>query len=90
MDDPFSAWTSFGPGNIRNPLLLHIAGKDKFVPPEAQAKILAGLSGHSQVAVHVYPGVDHAFARMGGHSWDARAATIANGRSAELLTRTIG
>jgi carboxymethylenebutenolidase len=77
-------------GGIKAPLILHIAERDKFVPPEAQAKILSGLSGHGQVAVHVYPGVDHAFARMGGHSWDARAATIANGRSAELLARTIG
>jgi carboxymethylenebutenolidase len=74
---------------IKAPLILHIAEKDKFVPPEAQAKILAGLSGHGQVAVHVYPGVDHAFARMGGHSWDARAATIANGRSAELLAKVL-
>ncbi|WP_207539326.1 dienelactone hydrolase family protein [Sabulicella rubraurantiaca] len=70
---------------IRGPLLMHIAEKDKFVPPEAQAKILSGLSGNSKVTAHVYPGVDHAFARMGGHAWDARAATIANGRTAEFL-----
>ncbi len=77
-------------GAIRTPLILHIAEKDKFVPPEAQAQILDGLKGHPQVAVHVYPGVDHAFARMGGHAWDARAATIANGRTAELLARVLG
>lgn len=77
-------------GHIRAPLILHIAEKDKFVPPEAQAAILEGLKGHGQVAAHVYPGVDHAFARMGGHAWDARAATIANGRTAELLARVLG
>jgi carboxymethylenebutenolidase len=66
-------------GGIRKPLMLHIAEQDKFVPPEARAKILAGLQGHP-----------HAFARMGGHSWDARAATIANGRTAELLAKTLG
>lgn len=77
-------------GNIRKPLILHIAEKDKFVPPEAQAKILEGLKGHAQTSCYVYPGVDHAFARMGGHAWDARAATIANGRTAELLARTLG
>jgi carboxymethylenebutenolidase len=77
-------------GNIRAPLILHIAEKDKFVPPEAQAKILEGLKGNSQVSCYVYPGVDHAFARMGGHAWDARAATIANGRTAELLARVLG
>ena len=77
-------------GNIRAPLLLHVAGKDKFVPPEAQAKILEGLKGHPQVACHVYPWADHAFSRRGGHSYDARAATIADGRSAELLMRVLG
>ncbi|HYZ33436.1 MAG TPA: dienelactone hydrolase family protein [Crenalkalicoccus sp.] len=77
-------------GNIKHPLMLHIAEKDRFVPPEAQAKILAALKGHPQVRVYVYPGVDHAFARMGGHSWDARAATIANGRSVELLAAVLG
>lgn len=77
-------------GAIKAPLILHIAERDKFVPPEAQAKILEGLKGHRQVSAHVYPGVDHAFARMGGHSWDARAAAIANGRSAELLARVLG
>ena len=77
-------------GGIKKPLLMHIAEQDKFVPAEAQKKILDGLKGHKQVAAHVYPGVDHAFARMGGHSWDARAATIANGRTAELLARVLG
>jgi carboxymethylenebutenolidase len=77
-------------GNVKAPLILHIAEKDKFVPPEAQAKIMEGLKGHPQASVHVYPGVDHAFARMGGHSWDARAATIANGRTAELLAKVLG
>jgi carboxymethylenebutenolidase len=77
-------------GAIKAPLILHIAEKDKFVPPEAQAKILEGLKGHAQASVHVYPGVDHAFARMGGHAWDARAATIANGRTAELLAKVLG
>lgn len=72
-------------GRITRPLLMHIAEQDKFVPPEAQAKILAGLKGHPLVACHVYPGVDHAFARVGGHAYDARAATIANGRTAEFL-----
>ncbi|MFZ6761506.1 dienelactone hydrolase family protein [Pseudoroseomonas sp. WGS1072] len=75
---------------IGKPLLLHIAEKDRFVPEEARKKIQAGLAGNSHAAVHVYPGVDHAFARMGGHSWDGRAATIANGRTAELLAKALG
>lgn len=77
-------------GGIRNPLLLHIAGRDRFVPPEAQAKIVEGLRGHAAAEAHVYPWADHAFSRRGGHSYDARAAAIADGRSAELLSRVLG
>lgn len=76
--------------NLRAPVLLHIAEQDKFVPAEAREAIVKGLAGNPRAAVHVYPGVDHAFARLGGHSWDARAATIANGRSAEFLVAHLG
>ncbi|WP_419896356.1 dienelactone hydrolase family protein [Roseomonas sp. USHLN139] len=79
-----------GADRISNPLLMHIAELDRFVPAEARSAIQQGLAGKAEAAVHVYPGVDHAFARMGGHSWDGRAATIANGRTAELLARTLG
>ncbi len=75
---------------LRAPVLAHIAEKDKFVPPEAQAAIQAGLAGNPMATVMVHPGVDHAFARIGGHSYDGRAATIAGGRSAEFLVRHLG
>ena len=67
--------------NITKPLLMHVASKDQFVPPEAQEKIKAGLSGHPQVTLHVYGGQDHAFARVGGEHYDKAAADLANGRS---------
>ena len=35
--------------NLSSPLLLHIAGNDKFCPPEAQAQIHAGLNGNPLV-----------------------------------------
>jgi carboxymethylenebutenolidase len=75
---------------IRAPLLMHIAAGDKFVPPEAQAAIVAGVAANTAVAAHVYPAVEHAFARVDGVHFDARAATIANGRTAELLARVLG
>jgi carboxymethylenebutenolidase len=75
---------------VRAPLLMHIAEGDKFVPPAAQAKILTGVKGAPAIAAHVYPGVEHAFARVDGVHFDARAATIANGRTAELLARVLG
>ena len=74
-------------GNISTPLLLHIASKDGFVPPEAQEKIKAGLAGHAQVTVHVYEGNDHAFARVGGEHYDPAAAELANSRSLDHFKR---
>ncbi len=71
--------------NITKPLLLHMASKDQFAPPEAQEKIKAGLAGHPQVTLHVYEGQDHAFARIGGDHYDQGAAELANQRSLDLL-----
>ena len=70
---------------IKKPAMLHIAAKDQFVPPEAQAKIVKGLHGRKDVTVHVYPGVDHAFARIGGQHYDKAAADLANSRTAEFF-----
>ena len=67
--------------SITKPLMLHVASKDQFVPPEAQAQIKSGLSGHPQVTMHVYEGQDHAFARQGGEHYNAAAAQSANDRS---------
>jgi len=70
---------------IRKPLMLHIAGKDQFVPPEAQRKIRDGLSGNSHVTLHVYPEMDHAFARVGGAHYDKACADLANGRTSTFF-----
>ena len=77
-------------GNIRAPLLVHVADEDKFFPPEGRAKVVAGLKDSPHAHVYVYPHADHAFARVGGTHWQARAATIANGRSAEALAAALG
>lgn len=70
--------------NITTPLLLHIAEKDEFVPPEAQAKIVNGLKGHSQAATYSYP-ADHAFSREGGAHYDETCAALANQRTKDFL-----
>jgi carboxymethylenebutenolidase len=72
---------------IKKPLLMHIAAEDKFVPKEAQDAIKKALAGNKNVSLHVYPGVDHAFAREGGQHWNAAAAQLANQRTAEFLQR---
>lgn len=68
-------------GNIKKPLMLHIAELDKFVPAEAREKIVNHFKGNAQVTTHVYEGVDHAFARLNGDHYDAAAATLANSRT---------
>ena len=75
--------------NIRKPLLLHIAAKDQYCPPEAQAKIQASLKGNAHVAIHVYPGMDHAFARPGGQHYDKASADLANSRTAEFFRKNL-
>ena len=75
---------------ISRPLLMHVASKDQFVPPEAQEKIKAALGGHNQITLHVYEGQDHAFARVGGEHYDAAAANLANDRTLAFLKEHLG
>lgn len=75
---------------IKKPLLLHVAEKDQFVPPEAQAKIKDGLKGNAQVTIHLYAGMDHAFARVGGQHYDKKNADLANQRTAEFFKKNLG
>jgi carboxymethylenebutenolidase len=74
-------------GKIRKPLLLHIAAEDGFVPPPAQAQMIAGLKDNPNVTLHRYEGVDHAFARPGGKHFNRDAADLANSRTAEFFRR---
>ncbi|NUB26822.1 dienelactone hydrolase family protein [Azospirillum brasilense] len=76
--------------SITKPLLMHIAEKDQFVPAEAREKVLAAVKGNPNVTAHVYPGVDHAFARAGGAHFDAEAAELANGRTAAFFKQHLG
>ncbi len=77
-------------GNIGKPLLLHIAEKDQFCPPEAQSKITEAMAGVSAATAHSYAGVDHAFARIGGAHFDQAAADLANSRTAAFLSENLG
>jgi carboxymethylenebutenolidase len=71
--------------NLNSPLMLHIAGLDKFCPPEAQSQIHATLDANPLVTLHDYPDMDHAFARTGGEHYDAAAAELANLRTLEFF-----
>jgi carboxymethylenebutenolidase len=75
---------------VTRPLVLHIADKDEFFPPEGRAKVVAATAKHPQIRSYVYPNANHAFARVNGVHWDGRSAAIANGRSAEALASALG
>lgn len=75
---------------LTHPLLMHIAEKDQFVPPEAQQLILSALKDHPQIELHTYAGRDHAFAREGGAHYDAADAAKANGRSLTFFQKALG
>ena len=71
--------------NLASPLLLHIAGADKFCPPEARAQIHAALDKNPLVSIREYPGREHAFGRTGGEHYHAADAELANLRTLEFF-----
>jgi carboxymethylenebutenolidase len=75
---------------VRKPLVVHMAEKDEYFKPDAQAKVIAAAKGRANIATHSYPNAQHAFARAGGVHWLGRAAAIANDRSTEALAAALG
>jgi len=75
---------------ITKPTLLHIAGKDQFVPKEAQDVIVGALKDHPQVTLHTYPDMDHAFARTEGAHYDRANAELANARTETFFRQHLG
>ncbi len=70
---------------IKKPLMLHIAGKDEFVPADAQKQIHAALDDNTLVTLHDYPDRDHAFARVGGAHYNKADANLANTRTLDFF-----
>lgn len=76
--------------NLKGKLLLHIAANDHVCPPVVQEAIkaaVAPLGDRATAAVH--EGVGHAFARVGGATYDAVTAERANAMTDELLASLI-
>jgi carboxymethylenebutenolidase len=72
------------------PLLMHIAEDDQFVPKPAQAAIHAALDQVAGIEIHTYPGRDHAFARKGGEHYDAKDANLALARTSVFFKTHLG
>lgn len=75
--------------NIRHPLMLHVAEKDEFVPPEAQKIMVEGLKDNSLVTLHRYKDDDHAFARVGGAHYNGASADLANQRTLDSFATNL-
>jgi carboxymethylenebutenolidase len=75
---------------IKCPLLLHFAGNDRYVPPQAAARIRKSLAKLADFESYAYPGADHAFNCKERPSYDKPAAGMAHSRSIAFLRRTIG
>jgi dienelactone hydrolase len=41
-------------GNVRKPLVVHIAAKDEFFPTEGRAKVVEAAKDHKQIASYTY------------------------------------
>jgi carboxymethylenebutenolidase len=76
-------------GKVTKPLVVHIADRDEYFPAEGRQKVVDAAKANPHVACYNYD-ADHAFARVKGIHWHGLSATIANGRSAEVLVKALG
>lgn len=75
-------------GNLRGNLLLHLAGEDHLCPVEVQEKIKSAMAPlGSKASVILHEGVGHAFARVGGATFNEAAAATANSATMACLER---
>lgn len=70
---------------IDEPLLMHLAEEDEYMPKDVQAEIKAAVAGKPNVKIYSYPGQYHAFSRHNGAHYNAEAAALANRRTSEFL-----
>lgn len=75
--------------SLSSPLMLHIAGKDQYCPPEAQKQIHEMLGSNPLVTIHDYAEQDHAFGRPGGEHYEEGVAELANLRTLEFFVRNL-
>jgi carboxymethylenebutenolidase len=74
---------------LHAPLLMHLGEEDEFISKTAQAQIKSALAVKPNVTIYSYPGQWHAFTRINGAHYNAKAAALANGRTSEFLNRQL-
>ncbi|MEH3107796.1 MAG: dienelactone hydrolase family protein [Sphingomonas fennica] len=75
---------------ISNPLMLHFAGDDSHIGPEAVSAIEAALQDKPGFRLFVYPGAGHGFAANSGQRRNEAAATTADDRTRAFIAEHIG
>ena len=75
---------------VKCPTVMHFGEIDKYCPRESVQRITDAYAGNSDVAIHVYHGADHAFAREGSPLYVKPAALMAYERTIELLRKCMG
>jgi carboxymethylenebutenolidase len=73
--------------NLKTPLVMHLAQDDEYIPKAAQDAISAAAEELEHVQVFVYPGQNHAFARVDGIHFNAEAAQLANQRTERFFAK---
>jgi len=70
--------------------MLHIGDKDQYFDAATIAAIAAAVKGKPNIEMFVYPGANHAFARINGENFKADAAEQANARTREFFAKNLG
>ena len=76
--------------DMQTPLMMHLAEADAYIPKEAQEKLAAAAAPRKNMEVFIYPGQDHAFARINGARFNADATALAGARTDAFLARHLG
>jgi carboxymethylenebutenolidase len=75
---------------IKKPLMLHIGDADQYFSKDVIEKILLAVRDKTNIEMFVYPGANHAFARINGENFKADAAEQANARTREFFAKNLG
>ncbi len=96
----FDAVANYYPGNLAQhvptaqgvhaPLQFHFSAKDFRTPLELRTAFRQGLADRDDVEIYTYPDPDHGFANRGRPEYHAAAAELADARTLEFLSRTLG
>jgi carboxymethylenebutenolidase len=75
--------------SIKKPIMFHLAQADQYIDGQAQKMISERMAKVANAEVYIYPNMDHAFARIGGHAYNKEAADKAHSRTQEFFKKNL-